>query len=512
MITQNIIGFNLSAKSNKTIYAFDPANMKHLPEAFAVATEEELDLALQKAIFAWRIMRHQNPDHRATFLEAIADGIESLDEILINRIMVETAYNQARVLTERRRTVNQLRMFANYIRSGTWHDIVIERAIPGRMPAPKPDLRKVNMPIGPVIVFAASNFPLAYSTMGGDSVSALAAGCPVIIKAHESHLGTNALVAEVVMTAARETGMPDGIFSSLNGDGFETGKQLVTHPLTAAIGFTGSLKGGRALFDLGSQREKPIPVFAEMGSVNPVFLLPEKVADDAENLSQKLVDSITLTAGQFCTNPGIIVAINNTETHDLIERMVEKLSHIPAATMLSENIAENFQKGVATISIEKDLTIVRQQNVANGMQAYPVLAKVIADTFLQRAILHQEIFGPYSLLVVCNNFSQMLEVAASMEGQLTSTIHSASNESADASKLMDILVEKAGRIIFNGVPTGVEVCEAMTHGGPYPASTDSRFTAVGHHAIRRWLRPVTFQDCPDELLPLILKDREAVRK
>ena len=280
MITQNIIGFDLSAKSNKSTYAFNPATSKNLPESFNVATPDEVNIALQKATSAWRIMRTQDPDQRATFLEAIADGIENLGDILVNRIMLETAYNEARILTERRRTVNQLRMFANYIRSGSWQDVVIERAIPGRMPSPKPDLRRINIPIGPVIVFAASNFPLAYSTMGGDAVSALAAGCPVIVKAHESHLGTNALVAEVVMTAAMETGMPDGIFSSLNGDGFETGKLLVTHPLTAAVGFTGSLKGGRALYDLGNQRDKPIPVFAEMGSVNPVFLLPEKVTSD----------------------------------------------------------------------------------------------------------------------------------------------------------------------------------------------------------------------------------------
>src|SRR5687768_4570245 len=387
MITQNIIGFTLSAKSNKSIFAFDPANNKQLPETFSVATADEVDSALQKATSAWREMRHQDPELRATFLEAIADGIENLDEVLVNRIMLETAYNQVRVLTERRRTVNQLRMFADYIRTESWQDIVIERAIPGRMPAPKPDLRKINFPIGPVIVFAASNFPLAYSTRGGDAVSALAAGCPVIVKEHESHLGTDALVAEVVMTAAIDTGMPDGIFSSLNGDGYETGKLLVTHPLTGAVGFTGSLKGGRALFDLGCKREKPIPVFAEMGSVNPVFLLSEKVADDTEKLSQKLVDSITLTVGQFCTNPGIIVAINNKDTHALIERITEKLSHIPAATMLSENIAGNFHKGVATVSLEKDLTIVSKQDVVNNMQASPVLAKVDADIFLQRPIL-----------------------------------------------------------------------------------------------------------------------------
>src|SRR5688500_11404155 len=292
MITENIIGFDLSSKSAKKLFAFDPAQHNNLPEAFIPATSDEVDHALHKAISAWRFYRHMDTQKRASFLLAIADGIDELDEVLVNRIMQETAYPQARVLVERRRTVAQLRMFADYITHDAWKDVTIDRAIPGRMPTPKPDLRKMNMAIGPVIVFAASNFPLAYSTIGGDSSSALAAGCPVIVKAHESHLGTNALVAEVIMNAAKNTGMPDGVFSSLNGDGFETGQQLVMHPLTAAVGFTGSIKGGRALFDLGCKREKPIPVFAEMGSVNPVFLLAGKIREDMRTLSDKLVSSM----------------------------------------------------------------------------------------------------------------------------------------------------------------------------------------------------------------------------
>ncbi len=506
MITENIIGFELSAKSSRQIFAFDPARMVQLPEAFSPASYEEVDLALQKATSAWRIFRSMDTSRRASFLLAIADGIEILDENLINRVMLETAYPQARVLVERRRTVAQLRMFADYIMHGDWRDLTIVRAIPGRVPAPRPDLRKMNIAIGPVVVFAASNFPLAYSTVGGDTTSALAAGCPVIIKAHESHLGTNALVAEVIMNAAKETGMPDGVFSSLNGDGLDTGRQLVSHPLAAAVGFTGSLTGGRALFELGSQRGKPIPVFAEMGSVNPVFLMPGKIKSDIELLTAKLVESMTLTIGQFCTNPGIIVVIDDDHTQDLVFHLSDALRHIGAASMLNENIADNFHRRVDVVRMESGVTFASEQPTDDNQKAAPVLATVSADIFLSRPILHQEVFGPFSLVVLCRDFDQMMKVARSLEGQLTSSIHSVDDESEESKVLTEILIEKAGRIIYNGVPTGVEVCEAMTHGGPYPACTDSRFTAVGHHAIRRWLRPVTFQDCPDGILPKELKD------
>ncbi|MEO5905561.1 MAG: aldehyde dehydrogenase (NADP(+)) [Saprospiraceae bacterium] len=505
MITKNIIGYNLSGLSDKEVFACDPAQKKNLPEQFKTATSDEINLALQKAHSAWRIFRIMEPERRAEFLNAIADGIEALDDILVNRMMLETAYPQARVLVERRRTCAQLRMFAEILTEGKWLDVVIDRAIPGRVPAPRPDVRKMNMAIGPVIVFAASNFPLAYSTAGGDTTSAFAAGCPVIIKAHESHLGTNALVAEVIMNAAKNTGMPDGVFSSLNGDGIETGKALASHPLTAAVGFTGSLQGGRALFDLGQQRKNPIPVFAEMGSVNPVFILPGKLKADHTALVRALVDSMTMTVGQFCTNPGILVAFKNDDTNHLISKLSDSLSAIPATTMLNENISRNYHKGVSNVRIESGVTIVSEHSGTEPHMASPVLATVDADTFLQRPELHHEVFGPFSLVVLCNDFSQMKEIALALEGQLTSTIHLTEEENEQGRELLSILVEKAGRIIFNGVPTGVEVAAAMTHGGPYPASTDSRFTAVGHDAIRRWVRPVTYQDCPEELLPVQLK-------
>jgi NADP-dependent aldehyde dehydrogenase len=505
MITKNIIGFELSAQSTLQIFAFDPSLQSNLPEPFSPATNDEVDLALKKANAAWRIYRNINAKHKALFLSTIADGIENLGDELVKRIMQETAYPEARIITERRRTCAQLRMYAEIIEQGDWRDIAIDHALPDRTPMARPDLRKMNMAIGPVIVFAASNFPLAYSTAGGDTTSALAAGCPVIVKAHESHLGTNALVAEVIMNAAKNTGMPDGVFSSLNGNGIETGQQLVIHPLTAGVGFTGSLSGGRALFDLGQRRKNPIPVFAEMGSTNPVFLLPGKVELETRILSSQLVSSMTMTVGQFCTKPGILVAINNAASLHLISFLEEGLLEISPATLLNENIAKNFYKGVAEIKIESGVAVFEAHPTDQKMMSAPILATVSGDLFLSKSELHHEVFGPYSLIVLCKDFNQMKEVAHSFDGQLTATIHGMDGELSKAQELVDILVEKAGRIIFNGVPTGVEVCEAMTHGGPYPASTDSRFTAVGHHAIRRWLRPVTYQNFPMDLLPEELK-------
>ena len=505
MITQNIIGYELSGKSAKRIYAADPAAGTTLPEEFYPATSEEVDLALTKAKSAWYELRFMEGKQKALFLQKIAEGIEALEDQLINRIKLETAYPEARIITERNRTCAQLRMYAEVAEKEEWRDITIDPALPERNPLPRPELRRMMMSIGPVIVFGASNFPLAYSTAGGDVTSALAAGCPVIVKAHDSHLGTNALVAEVIMKAAQDSGMPDGVFSSLNGDGFETGNKLVQHQLTAAVGFTGSLAGGRALFDLGQKREVPIPVFAEMGSVNPVFLLPGKIKEDVKSLVPMLSASMTTTLGQFCTKPGILVAVENDQIKNFVNSLREHLEKTPEGTLLNKNIQKSFHKGVASIREEKSVQMILDPSGDYDKVASPVLAIVAADIFLRHTHLHLEIFGPFSLLVLCQNQEQMLEVAKAMEGQLTSTIHANDDDHSAAKELMNILLEKAGRIIFNGVPTGVEVVDSMTHGGPYPSSTDYRFTAVGHAAIRRWVRPLTFQNFPPELLPDLLK-------
>ena len=499
MITQNIIGFQLSAMSGKQIFATDAESLTKLPEAFSTATLEEVNMAVEKAHNAWRVYRNIPGEKKAVFLRLIAKGIEELDNVLVSRIILETAYQEARVIVERNRTCAQLRMFAEIAASGSWKEIIIDPSMPDRTPAPRPELKRKMFPIGPVVVFGASNFPLAYSTAGGDVASALAVGCPVIVKAHDSHLGTNALVAEVIMNAAKETGMPDGVFSSLHGDGFETAKHLILHPHIAAVGFTGSKAGGRALFDLGQQREIPIPVFAEMGSVNPVFLLPGKVADNPKAMANQLTGSMTMSVGQFCTNPGLIVAIKDEHTDQLINDLKSQLENVSAATMLNDGIYNSFHQGIRKVTDIKGTQIIYEAEPSISNKTSPVLVKVNAGIFLDQPVLHQEIFGPYSLLILCDDHHQMRQVASVLEGQLTATIQALSSEEESLSALTEILLEKAGRIIYNGVPTGVEVCEAMTHGGPYPASTDQRFTAVGHYAIWRWLRPVTFQNSPSSI-------------
>lgn len=505
MITQNIIGYEFSALSGRQINAADARDGGVLPGSFSIATKSETDLAVTKAFRSRLSYRNTSGEQRAMFLDTIAQGIEELGEKLVARIMLETAYPEPRILAERNRTCAQLRMFAKVAIEDQWRDISIEEAEPGRTPLPRPDLRKMMIPLGPVVVFGASNFPLAYSTAGGDVASALAAGCPVIVKAHDSHLGTNAMVAEVIMKAAKETGMPDGVFSSLHGDGFETGKQLVLHPFTSAVGFTGSQQGGRALFDLGQRRTKPIPVFAEMGSVNPIFILPQKIMDDPASLAAQLIASMTMTVGQFCTNPGIMVAMDNDITVSLIEELKAGLEKIPEATMLNQGIFESFRKGVASIRHEREVHMVIDSAGGKDDKVSPVLATVSAAVFLTRPNLHHEIFGPFSLIVLCENLKQMKMVADSLEGQLTSSVFAADQEKEDAHTLIESLVDKAGRIIVNGVPTGVEVSAAMTHGGPFPASTDGRYTAVGPHSIRRWVRPVTFQNFPETWLPVQLR-------
>lgn len=500
MITQNIIGFQLSATSGKHLYATDPASLNTLPEAFATATSAETDLTVKKAYEAFIVYRKISGIRRSEFLHEIAQGIEDLGQVLVERIMQETAYPEARVIGERNRTCAQLRMFATEAIKGDWKTVTIDPALPDRTPAPRPEIRKMMIPLGPVVVFGASNFPLAYSTAGGDVASALAVGCPVIVKAHDSHLGTNALVAEVILEAARKTGMPDGVFSSLNGDGMHTGQQLVLHPLTAAVGFTGSKQGGRALFNLGQQRENPIPVFAEMGSVNPVFILPGLIRRDSKGLAAQLVTSMTMTVGQFCTNPGLLIALKDHHTDAFINELTMALQNIPETSMLNTGIHQSFQRGVAAISEVNGVTMMHDHPHSTGLLTRPILATVPADIFLAHPQLHHEVFGPFSIMVLCKNMDEMHSVAVALEGQLTATVQAGDDELIETKSLIEMLVHKAGRIIINGVPTGVEVCAAMTHGGPYPASTDSRFTAVGHHAVWRWLRPVSFQNFPDSLI------------
>jgi NADP-dependent aldehyde dehydrogenase len=398
-------------------------------------------------------------------------------------------------------------MFADLVEQGSWVEARVDTAIPDRAPLPKPDIRKMLVPIGPVVVFGAANFPLAYSTAGGDTASALAAGCPVIVKAHPAHADTSELVAEAIRKAVNKTGMPKGVFQHLHGSGFEVGQALVKHPLTKAVGFTGSLVGGKALFDLACQRAQPIPVFAEMSSINPVVLLPETLSKQAEKTATAFAASITLGVGQFCTNPGLIVAIQNEGLDRFIKSLSEGIKSALPGTMLHQGIADNYNKRLTHSLEQKGVTVEGQSSTnANASQGKPSVASTQASTFLKNPLLAEEVFGPFSLIVKCKDVNELHAVVSHLNGQLTASIFGDEMEIAKHSSLVNTLIEKAGRLIVNGVPTGVEVCPSMNHGGPFPATTDSRFTAVGTDAIKRFVRPIAFQSFPNSLLPEELKN------
>ncbi|MBX2965930.1 MAG: aldehyde dehydrogenase (NADP(+)) [Cyclobacteriaceae bacterium] len=471
------------------------------------ASLNEIDAAVRESYTAFQSYKNVSATKRATFLRVAAQEIEALGQELIKTVMEETALPEARVAGERGRTTGQLRMFADYIEEGSWVEARIDTAKPDRAPVPKPDLRKMLVPLGPVVVFGAANFPLAYSTAGGDTASALAAGCTVIVKAHPAHARTSQLVADAIHRAAQQTGMPKGVFQHVHGAGFEVGQALVKHPLTKAVGFTGSFAGGKALFDLANQRNEPIPVFAEMSSTNPVILLPESLKKNYADTATILAVSIVMGVGQFCTNPGLVIAIEHEGLSDFVKALAEKIAAQHPETMLHEGIAKNYsdklqqalkQKGV-TIEAEAAGEPARQQGKA-------LVGSVAASTFINNPLLAEEVFGPFSLLIRCADRHELYAVISTLHGQLTSTIIGEKQELAEYQDCFRTLTEKAGRVIINGVPTGVEVCAAMQHGGPFPSTTDSRFTAVGTDAIKRFVRPVSFQNCPEQLLPDELKE------
>jgi alpha-ketoglutaric semialdehyde dehydrogenase len=474
--------------------------------AFVDATSQQVDQALREAHIAFLSYKNFPGLKKAAFLRAAADEIESLGQELVTMAMNETALPEARIVGERGRTTGHLRMFASLVEEGSWVEARIDTALPDRTPAPKPDIRKYNIAMGPVIVFGAANFPLAYSTAGGDSASALAAGCPVIVKAHPAHAGTSELVAGAIRKAADKTGMPKGVFQHVHGAGFEVGKALVQHPLTKAVGFTGSLAGGKALFDLANARPEPIPVFAEMSSINPVILLPKTLKREAASTAAKLAGSITLGVGQFCTNPGLIITVDSDGLPAFVSALAAEIAKVTPAKMLHQGIADNYTRRLASTLAQKGVTIEGQSSPAgDGAQGRALVASTSASTFLKNPALAEEVFGPFSLIVKCADLGELNSVVSHGHGQLTASIFGDEQEIADHHNLINILKEKAGRLIINGVPTGVEVCPAMQHGGPYPSTTDSRFTSVGTDAIKRFVRPVAFQNFPESLLPDELK-------
>lgn len=508
MITgKNYIAHQLSAKGNKTYKTFNPLANKENEYVFTEATLEEINQAVSLATNAFKAFQNTSGVQKAAFLNAIADEILALDEALIQTYCAETGLPEGRAKGERGRTVGQLRAFANLVEEGSWVEATIDTAQPNREPMAKPDVRKIMVPLGPVVVFGASNFPLAYSTAGGDTAAAFAAGCPVIVKSHPMHAGTGELVASAIIKAAQKSGMPNGVFSNINSSGIEVGQQLVQHPDVKAVGFTGSIAGGRALYDLAAKREEPIPVFAEMGSVNPVVFLPKSLKNRSEELAKIYAGSITLGAGQFCTNPGLLLGIKGNGLDHFIQNLASEIVKIDPTCMLHPNIISAFRRKKEDALKQEGIELVG--DYADGVKynfARQAVATVSGDVFLKNKNLHQEVFGPYSLVVQCEDAAQLELIISQLEGQLTGTLIADEGEANTYSQVIAALQNRVGRIIFNGVPTGVEVCPAMVHGGPYPASTDSRFTAVGIHSIKRWVRPFSYQDWPNELLPDALKN------
>ncbi|MBE9640161.1 aldehyde dehydrogenase (NADP(+)) [Salipiger mangrovisoli] len=467
---------------------------------FGVGTPALVNAAVEAAEEAFWTYGYTDAETRARFLETIADEIEARGDAITQIGTQETGLPEARLQGERGRTTGQLRLFASHIRAGTYLDRRHDVALPDRAPLPRPDIKMTQRPIGPVAVFGASNFPLAFSTAGGDTASALAAGCPVVVKGHSAHPGTGEIVAEAVKAAIEKCGLPGGVFSLVQGGKRDVGTALVQHPLIKAVGFTGSLAGGRALFDLCAQRPEPIPFFGELGSVNPMFLLPEAMSARGAAIGAGWAGSLAMGAGQFCTNPGIAVVLEE-QAETLANAAKEALAKVGAQVMLTDGIAKAYRDGAARIGSGAGVREILT-SVCDMRDATPYLYIVSGADWIGNHALSEEVFGPLGLIVTVKDAAEMIAVAKSFVGQLTVTLHLDEGDTALARDLMPVLERKAGRVLANGFPTGVEVSDAMVHGGPYPASTNFGATSVGTMAIRRFLRPVSFQNLPDGLLPV----------
>lgn len=501
----NLIGGTWSSAGDVRFRGVDPRTQTDLPLDFHEATSGEIDSAVRLAHDAFPAYRRVPAAVRSAFLRAIADELMALGPALIERAHAETALPAARLEGERGRTVGQLRLFADLLDEGSWVEARIDRGDASRTPAPKPDLRRMLVPLGPVAVFGASNFPFAFSVAGGDTASAFAAGCPVVCKAHPAHPGTSALAAGAIDRAAVSCDIPRGVFSMVQGWSHEVGLALVRHPLVAAVGFTGSLRGGRALYDAAAARPDPIPVYAEMGSINPVFLLPSAAAAADNALADGLAQSMTLGTGQFCTNPGVVVGMHGDALDRVTGVLADRIAAADAGVMLYSQLAEGYAGAIA-LAQEKGATLLGRSSTNDMHRVTPALLRVNAQQFIEHRELREEMFGPASIVVGAKDGAEMERVAEALEGQLTATIHGTAAELREHQGLVDILQRKVGRLLFNGYPTGVEVGHAMQHGGPYPASTDSRSTSVGSAAISRFARPLCFQNFPDDSLPNSLRN------
>ncbi|MDN5210432.1 aldehyde dehydrogenase (NADP(+)) [Fulvivirgaceae bacterium BMA12] len=504
---KNLIGNQLSAKGSSTFKAINPQNGTELPVLFHEADANEIGEAIALADRAHESYRKLSKDQRAAFLEEIAERLTQMKETIISRCMQETGLPDPRLQGELGRTTNQLKLFASVVREGSWVDARIDTAIPDRQPIPKPDLRHMQLPLGPVGVFGASNFPLAFSVAGGDTASALAAGCTVVFKGHPAHPGTSELVAAAIIDAAKHTGMPEGVFSLVQGRSNDVGGAIVKHAAIKAIGFTGSYAGGKALFDIANQREVPIPVYAEMGSLNPVFILPDALKTKGEEIAGGLFNSLTLGWGQFCTNPGLSFVTKSPESDRFIETLSGKIKASEAAPMLTSQIGAAYEK--ATSALAADAKVENFAAGSNGSGSHGVVAKMFrtdVEGFMATPEASEEIFGPSGVIVEAGSKEEILKAADQLDGHLTATVFGTEKDIEAFPELFTILEQKAGRVIVNGYPTGVEVSHAMVHGGPFPSTTAPQTTSVGTNAIKRFARPVCYQDFPQSLLPEELKD------
>ena len=503
----SLIGFGSSGLGGAAFKAIDPAKNVALEPSFSSATLADVDRAVELAAAAAPVLARLSGAGRAKFMRAIATNLEAKADDLVARAMQETGLPEARLKGEVARTVGQLRLYGEAAEKGTWIDARIETALPDRKPLPKPDHRSLLRPLGPVVVFGSSNFPFAYSVAGGDTASAFAVGCPVIVKAHPAHPGTSELTGRLILHAVRDCGLPEGTFSLLFDAGFEVGQALVKHPLVKAAGFTGSVKGGRALTDLAAARPEPIPVYAEMGSVNPVFILPGAIAERSAALVEGLYASSTLGVGQFCTNPGLIVLERSPAAEQFIKDMAARLAATLEGVMLTPGIRKSFVANTTARAQQPGVKVIAQGNAVSLCSAAPIWFETGAREFIGNHALSEEIFGPSSLVVWCKDRAEMLQVAAHIEGSLTATLQAGATEAKDQADLIDLLAAKAGRLVLNGYPTGVEVSHAMVHGGPYPSTSDGgRTTSVGTRALGRWARPICYQGFTDELLPAELQN------
>ncbi|WP_294316910.1 aldehyde dehydrogenase (NADP(+)) [uncultured Sphingomonas sp.] len=487
--------------------AVNPATGETLTPDFSSAGADAVAEACALADAAFPAFAATDPETRAAFLERIADNIVGLGDDLIMRAMAESGLPRMRLEGERGRTVGQLKLFAGVVRQGDFLDATIDPAMPDRAPLPRPDLRRVNVAIGPVAVFGASNFPLAFSVAGGDTASALAAGCPVVVKGHPAHPGTGELVARAIARAVNDSGLPAGVFSYLPGETNELGAALVRDPRIQAVGFTGSRGGGLALVRIAAEREEPIPVYAEMSSINPVVLFPAALAARGEALGKEFVASLTMGAGQFCTNPGLVLAIDGPDLDAFIASAASAMTDAAPATMLTPGIHASFEQGVDALAGHDAVKTVARGKVGDGVnQAVGAIFDTTAEAFLADRALSHEVFGSSSVVVRCRDMGEIARVIAGLEGQLTATLQMDAADEADAARLVPVIARRVGRILANGWPTGVEVAPAMVHGGPFPATSDGRTTSVGTLAIARYLRPVCFQNLAPALLPAALDD------